>query len=77
MPVILPLEIVLDIVHLYIQRDYFDKDWAPYHHRLVPLCLLCKDFKELVQPVLLSRLRVSTQGELSMLTCHQLSLSLC
>ncbi|BGO90982.1 hypothetical protein NBRC10512_002260 [Rhodotorula toruloides] len=50
----LPLELVLDIVRVYIQRDFFDEDWSPYHHRIAPLCLVCKDFNDVVQPVLWS-----------------------
>ncbi|GEM08212.1 proteophosphoglycan ppg4 [Rhodotorula toruloides] len=56
MPGTVPLHLVLDIVRAYIQRDFFDEDWGPYHHRLAPLCLVWKDFKDVVQPVLWSYL---------------------
>ncbi|BGO90965.1 hypothetical protein NBRC10512_002279 [Rhodotorula toruloides] len=56
MPATLPLELVLDILRSYIQRDFFDEDWSPYHARLAPLCLVCKAFKDVVQPVLWSYL---------------------
>ncbi|BGO98843.1 hypothetical protein NBRC10513v2_003239 [Rhodotorula toruloides] len=67
MTVTLPLELVLDIVGVYIQRDFFDEDWSPYQHRLTPLCLVCKDFKDVVQPVLWSHVRVTTPRELKRL----------
>ncbi|BGP31441.1 hypothetical protein JCM10296v2_003205 [Rhodotorula toruloides] len=56
MPATLPLQLVLDIVRAYIQRDFFDEDWSPCHHRIAPLCLVCKDFNDVVQPVLWSYL---------------------
>ncbi|BGO90994.1 hypothetical protein NBRC10512_002248 [Rhodotorula toruloides] len=67
MPASLPLETVLDIVRAYIQRDFFYEDWSPYHHRLATLCLVCKAFKDLVQRVLWSRLRLSSDAQLEKL----------
>uniref|UniRef100_A0A0K3CIT4 F-box domain-containing protein n=1 Tax=Rhodotorula toruloides TaxID=5286 RepID=A0A0K3CIT4_RHOTO len=71
MPVTLPLELVLDIVRTYIQRDFFDEDWSPYYHRITPLCLICKDFKDVVQPALWSHLRLSDYGQLEKLAAPE------
>ncbi|BGP07426.1 hypothetical protein JCM10049v2_003258 [Rhodotorula toruloides] len=67
MPATLPLELVHAILRAYIQRDFFDEDWSPYHHRIAPLCLVCKDFKYVVQPVLWSHLRLSSYQQLEKL----------
>ncbi|BGO98825.1 hypothetical protein NBRC10513v2_003222 [Rhodotorula toruloides] len=71
MPVTLPLELVLDIVRIYIQRDFFDEDWSPYHHRLAPLCLVCKDFNNVIQPVLWSHLRLGDYAQLEQLAAPE------
>ncbi|BGP31491.1 hypothetical protein JCM10296v2_003256 [Rhodotorula toruloides] len=65
MPATLPLELVLDIVRVYIQRDFFDENWPAYHHRIAPpLCLVCKDSKDVLQPVLWSHLRLTSSNQL-------------
>ncbi|BGP24102.1 proteophosphoglycan ppg4 [Rhodotorula toruloides] len=72
MPATLPLELVLDIVRVYIQRDFIDEDWEAYQARLAPLCLVCKVFKDVVQPVLWSHLRLSSSRQLKQLNAPPL-----
>ncbi|BGP24085.1 hypothetical protein JCM10295v2_002986 [Rhodotorula toruloides] len=63
LPVTPPLELVPDIVRVYIQRDFFDGDWAVYQARLAPLCLVCKNFNDVVQPFLWSCLPVGSSEQ--------------
>ncbi|EGU12994.1 Proteophosphoglycan ppg4 [Rhodotorula toruloides ATCC 204091] len=54
----------LDIVHLVIRhavdRDAYDEDWPAYQQRLAQLCLICRFFRDAVQPLLWTTLRVRT-----------------
>ncbi|BGO90989.1 hypothetical protein NBRC10512_002253 [Rhodotorula toruloides] len=58
MPAFLSLDLVLLIIHRVIDRDLSDEDWLAYRRRLDGLCLVCKDFRDAVQPVLWRTLRV-------------------
>ncbi|PRQ75359.1 hypothetical protein AAT19DRAFT_14381, partial [Rhodotorula toruloides] len=75
MPPTLPLEIVLDIVRTYIQRDFLDEDWPAYHSRLAPLCLVGKYLRSIVQPVLWSHLSLSYAAELKKLAAADSTIS--
>ncbi|CDR43906.1 hypothetical protein NBRC10512_005917 [Rhodotorula toruloides] len=53
-----PLDIVLHIVRHAVDREAYDEDWRTYQQRLAQLCLVCKEFRDAVQPVLWRTLRV-------------------
>ncbi|BGO98817.1 hypothetical protein NBRC10513v2_003214 [Rhodotorula toruloides] len=57
MPTFLPLDVVLLIIRRAIDRDLYDEDGSAYQQRLARLCLVCKDFRDAVQPVLWRTLR--------------------
>lgn len=51
-PTYLPLDLVLAIVRLAAARERRDEDSPAHHQRVAPLCLVCKAFKDAVEPLL-------------------------
>ncbi|PRQ75368.1 hypothetical protein AAT19DRAFT_14390 [Rhodotorula toruloides] len=55
-----PLDVVVLIIRHAVDRNAYDEDWPVYQRRLSQLCLVCRFFRDAVQPVLWTTLRVRT-----------------
>ncbi|GAA6057665.1 hypothetical protein NBRC10513_007280 [Rhodotorula toruloides] len=64
MPTYLPLDLVLAIVRLAATRERRDEDSPAHRQRVAPLCLVCKAFKDAVEPLLWKSLVVEQMEQL-------------
>ncbi|BGO90988.1 hypothetical protein NBRC10512_002254 [Rhodotorula toruloides] len=64
MPTFLPLDLVLAIVRLATAREVPDEDSPMHHQRVAHLCLVCKAFWDVVEPLLWKALQIGRIEEL-------------